>query len=402
MIPIPGLSKGSLSLYAVLDKGHRFVRSLYGGWLVGVLASFCQCFWASFGWFCQRVFWKAFVWVCRPFNDSFRIIELLAILIAITAFFLELGNRKEEREARAWQLLTARASGNSGKIWALEYLNREERPMLSLDWKLWPQFSFDIQAFSTIDKFWGVENRERSLFPMRGERKGYPLLAPKWWPLNKERIALRGIDLTPPDLAKSWEGKSEDERLLPEHGCGQRTYLRGIGLSLAELQSAILVCSDLRGADLQGAHLEGADLRGADFSLWFREKTYYQNVYEHGRELKPLPALLQGANFREARLDGANFRGAQLQGADLRGANLEGVDFSKPETTKDPPRDSLIYLIQKHTQGLLVHAADLEGADLRQAKGLSCSQLTQALRWEEAYRDDKLACDKEIPDPPAE
>ena len=105
-------------------------------------------------------------WVCEPFSDSFRIIELLAILIAFVAFFQELGNRQEEREARAWQLLTTKAPGNTGKVWALEYLNREQR---------WP----------------------------------------RRWLWNKKRVPLHGIDLTPPTWLNS--GKANRKR----RGCFQ-------------------------------------------------------------------------------------------------------------------------------------------------------------------------------------
>ena len=219
-------------------------------WLWESLARLCQSFRELLNWF------------YRPFNDSFRIIELIAILIAITAFFLDLGNRQEEREARAWQLLTTKASGNSGKAWSLEYLNREQH---------WPLF-------------------------------------PKWWPLNKDRIPLEGIDLTPLGLAR-WENKPTDERTFQENDCQRRTYLRGVELSNAQLQFAVLVCCDLAGADLKKANLREADLRGADFGAIARVRSF-------GAE----------AIFR---FQGANLEGAILHGADLRGADLGVSFFSK-------------------------------------------------------------------------
>ncbi len=140
-----------------------------------------------------------------------RTIELLAILIAFVAFFNELSYRHEERTARAWQVLTTGAPGNSGKIEALKYLHG------------------------------------------RG-------------------ISLRGIDLTPPVLAELWKQIPVRQReLRPE--CPQFVYLREVKLPRAELIDAVLVCADLqkadlreadlRQADLQGAFLLGADLRGA-------------------------------------------------------------------------------------------------------------------------------------------
>ena len=82
-----------------------------------------------------------------------RAVEPVVIIIAIIAFSIELGDRQEERTARAWQLLTTKAPGNSGKIEALEYLNSQS-----------------------------------------------PWLFRIWWPFSKERVSLQGIDLTPARL----------------------------------------------------------------------------------------------------------------------------------------------------------------------------------------------------------
>ena len=129
-----------------------------------------------------------------------RALEPLAILVVIVAFFNEFSYRHEERAARAWQLLTISAPGNSGKIEALEYLNSRE-------------------------------------------------------------ISLAQIELSPPILAKQWERIPKNNREL--EGCEQFTYLRGVKLPQAYLSFATLACADLYGADLRGADLDGADLRGA-------------------------------------------------------------------------------------------------------------------------------------------
>ena len=54
------------------------------------------------------------------FTRFIKAIEPVAILIAIFAFAIEMSDRREERTARAWQLVTTKANGNSGKnkLWS--------------------------------------------------------------------------------------------------------------------------------------------------------------------------------------------------------------------------------------------------------------------------------------------
>ena len=130
-----------------------------------------------------------------------RVIEFVAVIIVIVAFFSEINYRDEKRTDWAWQSLTTSAPGDRGKVKALKYL-------------------------------------------------------------NSRNISLAGIDLTPPILAEQWKQKPKKDRELV-NGCEQLTYLRGVKLPKAVLVEATLVCADLQGADLREAILLGADLRGA-------------------------------------------------------------------------------------------------------------------------------------------
>lgn len=253
---------------------------------------------------------------------------------------MELGNRQEEREARAWQLITTKAVGNSGKIWALEYLSSEQ---------LWPLF-------------------------------------PKSWLLNKERTSLHGINLTPPDAPGV-----EEREFAPLIGrCPLSTYLTGVEIPEAELRNAVLICADLRGADLRGAELSDAVLRDADLQeadlgpvKLGREKVPDADIpCAHLNGARLYRATLRNADFGSADLPGATLRYADLtdaefNGADLRGANLEGADF-------------------KGTQLL---GADLYNANLEGARNLTCAQLSRGTRWDQAFRDESLACGRTTPGP---
>ena len=274
----------------------------------------------------------------RHFNITFRIVEFAAILIAISAFFIELGDRHEERAARAWQLLIAKGPGNSGKIEALEYLNSET----------WRNF-------------------------------------PEWWPLKKKRIPLRGIDLAPPGAKeweekwKKWDGKSE-----PPPSCAQYTYLRGVKLAGAYLQNASLVCSDLAESDLRGAKLWGAKLIGARF---YKDSGEDLLAPEDFWKLGLRSADLRGANLRGANLRGANLRNADLRNADLGEADLQGADLWGADLRGADFRET-------YWGGLLSESVLMRAISI-------CTYLRQAKNWEFAYRDEHLKCGKLIRTPPS-
>ena len=124
-----------------------------------------------------------------------KAIEPAVILIAIVAFAIELGDRQEERSARAWQLLTARAPGNSGKIQALEYLNKEDHEFF------------------------------------RG-----------WGSFYKKRVSLSGIDLSPPSLATT-AAPGASQCLAPcwsaleEAACSHQAIRTGSGRQAARMAS---------------------------------------------------------------------------------------------------------------------------------------------------------------------
>ena len=122
--------------------------------------------------------------------------------------------------------------------------------------------------------------------------------------------------------------------------------LAGRSLRFADAKQAFLALADLKGADLKGADLNAANLESADLSF----------------------ASLQNANLARAAL-----YSSKLEGADLRGANFEDA---------------------------ALEGSSLDKAVLFGARGLTCRQLERAKRWEEALRDESLACGKPIPAPP--
>lgn len=57
----------------------------------------------------------------------------IAVLLTIASFFFEMADREESRLLEAWQVVTTKASGNSGKIRALEYLHENGESLVGID-----------------------------------------------------------------------------------------------------------------------------------------------------------------------------------------------------------------------------------------------------------------------------
>ena len=60
---------------------------------------------------------------------------VIALIFTSAHLWIDHEDRVEERTARAWQVLSVTTPGNSGKIGALEYLNREDGLFCSSDKK---------------------------------------------------------------------------------------------------------------------------------------------------------------------------------------------------------------------------------------------------------------------------
>ena len=92
-------------------------------------------------------------------------LEAIAIVVGLVAFVAEFGyNTFEERTTRSWQLLTTEAPGNSGKIEALQYLNRQKIADMLV-----------------------------------------------WLPFVKKQVSLRGIELVPPVLSE-WKKQPPEQK----------------------------------------------------------------------------------------------------------------------------------------------------------------------------------------------
>ena len=162
--------------------------------------------------------------VAKKSTSAIKAFEPWGILIAVIALVMTAIDFEEDRTARAWQLLASDAPGNSGKIWALEYLGRARH---CADW---------IPGFGLLPEEWQDAVSDRECPP---------------------REPLHGVDLSP---------RENDGRAYTP-----RTYLRGVRLEGSDQTAAIFERADLTSADLSRANLftttfADANLDNADFT----------------------------------------------------------------------------------------------------------------------------------------
>lgn len=162
------------------------------------------------------------------------------ILAGILAFVLDLVDRQSSRAATAWELVTNKTEGNSGKVPALEYLNQHYCPSEIL-WgcKIWPFKK--RQSLAHLNLSSGAHGSPVYLAGVN--------LEDAWLSdVNLTEANLRGANLSNTMLQLSWL-------------CG--VDLAGANLSNADLSGAKLVGAILDNTNLSNADIAGADLRKA-------------------------------------------------------------------------------------------------------------------------------------------
>ena len=186
-----------------------------------------------------------------------------------------------------------------------------------------------------------------------------------------------------------------------------QTNLAGIHLSDANLLAVNLRRAKLHGVEFHRANLRRADLIQADLSGAVLNMVDLSNSVPAASNLSRAflqdvnlsAARLNDANFNRAMLSRVNFSGAYLIGADLTGttllpgvnfsgADLTGADLSKmilrpgiKDSGAEPhfgDRAELISQPGVNFSGARLNEADLSGADLRLATGLTQAQLNGA------------------------
>ena len=253
----------------------------------------------------------------------------LAILLAIVSFFVELPERRKQRDYEAWNTVDqARGRRYShARIDALERLNKDCLSLEGLD------AAGGQLAGLRLDRCYRLPGGSLfgPLLPRLFRRQGADLTGARLDGADLARARLPGAELSHARLSRArLAGAALGAATLAGadlRGADLfRADLQGASLRAADLSGANLNEADLRGADLwnarlAGARLTGADLRGAVLAYAGLDKVNLARADLRGAEL--FHARLGGALLRKARLDGrTRFEGTEVRGADLRQAFL--------------------------------------------------------------------------------
>ena len=213
-------------------------------------------------------------------------IAVIALTLSTAAFLLDYNDRVEERTVRAWQLLTTPAPGNSGKIQALEYLNREDG-LICGEWtrplQVWREEWVKTECLLTL----------------------------------KARTPLVGID-----LSSGNNGTPDNPNDDP-----QGAYLLGVNLNGANLRGADLRNVSLTHAELFLADLSAANLRGADLT----------------------DAILRGAVLTDADLTDADLSGALYLTQEQLNTACGDKDTKLPDGLTIPMCDEVGWWVTEET-----------------------------------------------------
>ncbi len=160
-------------------------------------------------------------------------------------------------------------------------------------------------------------------------------------------------------------------------------YLDDANLTLALLQDADMDKAHLQNAKLMHARLDGANLQVADLEHANLDHASLIGAYMGLADLKS--AFLAHATFQEAQLNQVTLRESVSFGANLTGANLIGADFTNANFKE---------AIFEHANmkgadltGAKLDSARIKYADLREAKGLTASEILKCIDYKLAFFD---------------
>lgn len=176
----------------------------------------------------------------------------------------------------AWQIIGRKASGNSGKIEAIEFLAGQGKSLRGID--------------------------------MSTEKHG-------------GQVYLCGLNVSQPTLAEvdDFQWANFEEANL------HAANFEGVNLCEANFKSTFLVEANFKDGFLLGANFQGSDLWYANFERSNLMKANFKDVSL--RKINFHGACLQGTSFEGANLQETDFEGADLWLAIFKGAELTNTSF---------------------------------------------------------------------------
>lgn len=235
-------------------------------------------------------------------SDYWLWMEVFAIVTALVLFvptaislWIDLGDRQQQRIAQAWELVTNKAPGNSGKGPAMRYLIDQGVPLVGIDLSV-------------------ATNGGRSYLHSA----------------DLSGAILRDANLSGADLSKS--------------------DLSNVDLTNADLSQANMQGAILSNAIADGAKLIGADLRHSEIVNASFLKAQFQNSKLAFSDLSGTDFSV--SDFTNADLTGVNLTAADIGNVKISGASLFGANLTQTSILHTDFTETLIFYSPKLTSAI--------------------------------------------------
>lgn len=243
----------------------------------------------------------------RRFRDSWFIVGIealgfMGLFVAAFMFLFELKERQDERAARAWQLLTTQAPGNSGKRSALEYLNSRQGCL---------PFGIDLPVYG---KCWKEFESLRGIHLAQSEKDengDYLNEGVYLWDLLLPGAQLNGSNLFRAQLL--------DAKL--DRVTAYNADWGEVLLDRASISDGFLYKTSLKGSRNYGTIYNSTCL----YKVNFTDAYFLNKTVETPQNAEFKQAELYKSDFTNADLRAVDFSGAKLINIDVSGANLDGI-----------------------------------------------------------------------------
>ena len=296
-----------------------------------------------------------------------RLLAVGGIFIALVAFGfdykerqLEREARKEERIARAWQLLTTKAPGNSGKKEALEILFSYDVPLVGLD-----------LSCETMGGTWINTTR-------RNQKKcvGSSYLSGLNFTAINSQKPIAYFSRERRDLLKD-PNRIYVERGKVDNSAFSKSNFDGAEFVHSSMQSLMFISTSFIGADLSFSNFSHSTLKYVDMSKSTIEVSDFSNsdvIYTQFDD-----SFLRLSQFVGARFDSASLKYVDLESSKFSLANFKGhMEFQGSRLIDASFKDANFSNVSLHYRDdydAYFRNTNLSGTDFEGVVGLSSKAL---------------------------
>lgn len=272
-------------------------------------------------------------------NPFFRISAVVVIILTLVTLVIDLRDRKEERVARAWSILNSKVPGNSGKVAALQLLDKYGEDINGIDISC-ETLGGEIREPGPLS--WQETCRPLTYLAFLNFTQKHSLSTPHLDNLNVKGSYLRHSNLSDLRLAGiQFDGSIIAEANLSHSlifapGFGH-TQIANTDFSSTEITNAVFMDSVIKSSTFSRSQCR---------NCVFDSSIIIDTVFDNSRLINSpfSQTLLLNSSFKDVQFSftsiGSAFFDSNLSGADFSGATgLRAVDFeSSYASSASPPK----------------------------------------------------------------